>query len=79
MGQNYYLRNIFLSFLYRPQKMSFHKKTFMDGHSMFRCIFGIFSLNFLIFLNIFKIYFHNKSICSYEPKHHILNKEVGSR
>jgi hypothetical protein len=65
MVQNYYLCNIFLSFLYMPQKMSFHTKTFVDGHSMFRCILRIFCLNFLIFLNAFKIYFHNRSICSY--------------
>jgi hypothetical protein len=51
--------------------MSFHTKTFMDGHSMFRCILGIFCPNFLIFLNTFKMYFHNKSIYSYEPKHHV--------
>jgi hypothetical protein len=47
MVQNYYLRNIFLSFLYRPQKMSFHTKTFVDEHSMFRCILGIFCPIFL--------------------------------
>jgi hypothetical protein len=29
--------------------MSFHTKTFVDGHSMFRCILGIFCLNFLNF------------------------------
>jgi hypothetical protein len=46
MVQNYYLNNIFLSFLYRPQKMSFHTKTFADEHSMFRCILGIFCLIF---------------------------------
>jgi hypothetical protein len=79
MVQNYYLHNIFLSFLYRPQKMSFHTKTFVDGHSMFRCILGIFCLNFLIFSNAFKMYFHNRSICSYEPKHHVRQYPLSSR
>jgi hypothetical protein len=65
----------FLSFLYKPQKMSFHTKTFMNGHSTFICILRIFYPIFLIFLNAFKMYFHNRSICSYEPKHHVRNSQ----
>jgi hypothetical protein len=48
--------------------MSFHTKTFVDEHSMFTCILRIFYPIFLIFFNTFKLYFHNRSICSYEPK-----------
>jgi hypothetical protein len=51
--------------------MSFHTKTLVDGHRMFRCIARNFLFNFLIFLNAFKMYFHNRCICSYEPKHHV--------
>jgi hypothetical protein len=51
--------------------MSFHTKTLVDGHRMFRCIQGIFCSIFFIFQNTFKMYFHNRCICSYEPKHHI--------
>jgi hypothetical protein len=51
--------------------MSFLTKNLVDGHSMFRCIPGILCLNFLFFKNAFKLYFHNRCICSYEPKHHV--------
>jgi hypothetical protein len=64
MLQNCHLRNYFLSFLHRPQKMSFLTKTLMDGHRMFICTFK----NFVQF---FKMYFYNRCICSYEPKHHV--------
>jgi hypothetical protein len=71
MLQNCYLRSSFLSFLHRTQKMSFHTKTLVDGHRMFRCIARNFLFNFFDFLNIFKMYFHNRYIYSYKPKHHI--------
>jgi hypothetical protein len=51
--------------------MSFHTKTLVDGHRTFRCLLGIFCSNFLIFFNAFKMYFYNRCICSYEPKHHV--------
>jgi hypothetical protein len=34
--------------------MSFHTKTFVDGHSMFRCILGIFFQIFQFFLMYLK-------------------------
>jgi hypothetical protein len=71
MLQNCYSRNCILSFLHKPQKMSFLTKTLMDGHRMFICIPEFFVQFFEFFLNAFKMYFHNKCICSYEPKHHV--------
>jgi hypothetical protein len=71
MLQNCYLRNCFLWFLHRPQKISFLTKTLMDGQRMFIYIPEIFGSIFCFFKYI-KIYFHNSCICSYEPKHHVL-------
>jgi hypothetical protein len=49
MLQNCYLRSCFLSFLHKAQKMSFHTKTLVDGHRMFRYIQGFFCSNYLNF------------------------------
>jgi hypothetical protein len=69
----WYKITIYVTFFYlfiQATTNIFSHQNFRDGHSMFRCILRIFCPNFLIFLNAFKMYFHNKSICSYEPKHH---------
>jgi hypothetical protein len=59
---------IFLSFY---TCHTFLHKTLVNEYRLFRCIPEIFSPDFLIFYNLFKLYFYNECICSYEPKHHV--------
>jgi hypothetical protein len=72
MLQNYYLRSSFFIFFYTEhKKYLFTPKLWWMDIERSDALPGIFCSIFLIFLNAFKMYFHNRCICSYEPKHHV--------
>jgi hypothetical protein len=73
MLQNCYLRSCFFVFFTHGKKNVISHQNFggwtwnVEMHTR-NFLFKLFD-----FLNIFKMYFYNRCICSYEPKHYVLN------